>query len=185
MNRARTALVLAALAATRYMVAVPASAQSTAVVFDAGIEAIGLTNFNSHFSLPFGIRVGAEVPVVELAPGLSLMAGGTAGWWMESLRDMYRFRPEMIPFMLPVGANLVLSWEPTSSFTLGVGALLGFVLEWMPGAPPRLLLYASPGLDARWFFTPNAGMAAHLGWVWVGADPILNGPAVRLGPVFR
>ncbi len=92
---------------------------------------------------------------------------------------------EIVPVMIPVSSAVGLVWEPTASLALGVSAQLGFVLEWAPGAPPRILLYVSPGVDARWFFAEHAGLAARLGWAWVGADPVWNGPSVKLGPTFR
>jgi hypothetical protein len=186
MNRSHASLLVSALAVALCLSAAPASAQSASpITGEIGLEGIGLTDFGSFLSLPVGIRIGADYRVAEVAPGLSISVGSSAGWWMESFRDMFRFRPEIVPVMIPFSSAVGLLWEPTASMTLGVSAHLGFVLEWAPGAPPRMLLYVSPGVDARWFFTDHAGLAARLGWAWVGADPVWNGPSVKLGPTFR
>lgn len=185
MSGPRTVRLLVVMVAALGLAAMAASAQSADTVLDVGIEGIGLTDFESFFSMPIGIRLAADWRVAELAPGLSLAAGGTIGWWMESFRDMYHFRPEPIPLMIPAGGTIGLWWEPSSSLALGVSAVIGFVIEWMPGAPPRLLFFASPGVEARWFCVPSSGVAARLGWTWVGADPIWDGLSVKLGPVVR
>jgi hypothetical protein len=186
MNRSHASLLIPALAIALCLSAAPASAQSTSpITGEIGLECIGLTDFGSFFSLSAGIRIGVDYRVAEVAPGLSVSAGGSAGWWMESCRDMFRFRPEIVPIMIPVSSAVGLVWQPTTSLTLGVSAQLGFVLEWAPGAPPRMLLYVSPGVDTRWFFADHVGLAVRLGWAWVGAEPVWNGPSVKLGPTFR
>lgn len=186
MNRSLAFLPVTALIFAICLSAAPAIAQTASpITGEIGLEGIGLTDFASFFSFPVGFRIGADYRIAELAPGLSVSAGGSAGWWMESFRDMFRFRPEIVPVMIPVSSAAGLLWEPSASLALGVSAQLGFVLEWAPGAPPTMLLYLSPGVDARWFFADHAGMAARLGWAWVGADPVWNGPSVKIGPVFR
>ena len=184
--RHRRSLLLPALVLVVGMAASAGFAQSTsALSWDLGLEATTLTDFKSYFSLPVGARIGIDCRLVTFAPGLSFSAGGTAGWWMESFRDTFRFQPEVVPVMVPVTSVVGLRWEPIPAFGLGVNAELGVVVEWVPGAPPALLLCLSPGLDIRWYFARRVGVATRLGWVWVGADPIWNGPTVKIGPIFR
>jgi hypothetical protein len=186
MNRHYARVLLPAFILAVSVAAVPACAQSTSPWSGTiGLEAITLTNFGSYFSLPVGVELSGDYRVADLGAGFSVSAGGSAGWWLESFRDTFNFHPELIPVMIPVTSSVGLRWEPLPSLALEVNAVVGFVIEWAPGAPPSLLLYLSPGLDARWFFAQRAGMAMRFAWAWVGADPIWDGPAIKLGPIFR
>jgi hypothetical protein len=185
MTRRRAARLLLA-AAVAVGAAAPAFGQSTSPVsFGVAAEGITLTNFSSYFSLPVGLRVSGEYRLATMAPGLSVAAGADAGWWMESFRDTFVFHPELVPVMIPCAATVGLRWEPVPALVFEAQAQAGVVLELCPGARPTVLLYVSPGIDARWFFTDRVGVALRLGWAWAGADPIWGGPSIRLGPAFR
>jgi len=166
------------------LAALPVTAQ-TPLTLTLGGDVTALTNFGSYFSLPVGVSLGATAAVVPLAPGLALSAGGMAGWWMESFRDTFRFLPELVPVMIPVGADLGLLWAAAPTLSLGVGVQVGVVLEICPGERPTLLLLLSPGVDLRWFFLGQGGGSLRLGWTWMGADPIWGGPSIQAGPILR
>jgi len=184
MQRLRTVLLITVLAAIG---AAPLAIAQTSppASFGVTVDVLTLTNFGSYFSLPVGLRLSADYRLASIASGLSWTAGGQAGWWMESFRDTFHFHPELIPVMVPCAVSTSLRWDPIPALSLEVGAQVGVVLEFCPGAPPAVLLVLSPEVGLRWYLANRAGLELRMGWAWVGADPVWGGPSVRAGAVLR